>query len=423
VTRLASLLPPRGRSGAWLVALGVGLVLAVEPMWPDRTAVGVAGAIGLTFLAATRWQLRWLPVAVLVTSAISLRWSTYGRVASDVTDVTRAAITTALQGGNPYGIGYAVSNPPGAPYPYGPVDLAWYAPFVGNPILLEVLVSVGLTLYFGLRAANGRPVGLALFALAPPLVLTSVDGSNDISAGLFILIALAVAGRRPAAGAALLAVAVAFKPYAIAWLPPLVAWAGMPVVVAFLGMSVVAWSPVLFNWGVGSYARSLAMAQDTHLRQSYWSLGAIVDGVAPDFVARWLETIRYVAAGAVAIVGGLKVRSIDGVIAVGTVAFVIAQFGGYFGSYVYLGAIAPILCWRIDDWLRAGLPEVARAYGAAFPDQQRPGWRRTRRPGPVLERGRALVPTVTPHGHAALPGQAGHVAASRTTRVTRNPVV
>jgi hypothetical protein len=423
VTRLLALRPPRGRSGAWLLALGIGLVLAVEPMWPDRTAVGVAGAIGLTFLAATRWQLRWLPVAVLVTSAISLRWSTYGRVASDVTDVTKAAIAIALQGGNPYGIGYAVSSPPGAPYPYGPVDLAWYAPFLGNPILLEVLVSVGLTLYFGWRAANGRPVGLAIFALAPPLVLTTVDGSNDISAGLFILIALAVAGRRPAAGAALLAVAVAFKPYAIAWLPPLVAFAGMPAVVAFAGMSVVAWAPVLFDWGVGSYAKSLAMAQQTHLRASYWSLGAILDGFAPDFVARSLETIRYVASGAVAILGGLRVRSMDGVIAVGTISFLIAQFGGYFGSYVYLGAIAPILCWRIDDWLRAGLPEVARAYGAAFPDQPRPALRRLRRPTPVLERGRPLVPTRPAHGVVAHPGQAAHASALRITRVTRNPVV
>jgi hypothetical protein len=423
MTRLLALRPPRGRSGAWLLALGIGLVLAVEPMWPDRTAVGVAGAIGLTFLAATRWQLRWLPVAVLVTSAISLRWGTYGRVASDVTDVTKAAIAIALQGGNPYGIGYAVSSPPGAPFPYGPVDIAWYAPFLGNPILLEVLVSVGLTLYFGWRAANGRPVGLAIFALAPPLVLTTVDGSNDISAGLFILIALAVAGRRPVAGAALLAVAVAFKEYAIAWLPPLVAFAGMPALIAFAGMSVVAWSPVLFDWGVGSYAKSLAMAQQTHLRASYWSLGAILDGFAPDFVARSLETLRYVASGAVAVLGGLRVRSIDGVIVVGTVAFLVAQFGGYFGSYVYLGAIAPILCWRIDDWLRAGLPEVARAYGAAFPDQPHPAWRRMRRPTPVLERGRTPVPTRPGHGPIAHPGPAGHAAGLRITRDTRNPVV
>jgi hypothetical protein len=231
--------------------------------------------------------------------------------------------------------------------------------------MLEFLVSVALTCYFGVRAANGRPIGLALFALAPPLVLAAMDGSNDTSAGLFILAALAVGAKRPMIGAVLLAVAVAFKPYAIAWLPALVAFAGLPSLIAFAGASLVAWSPVLLVWGVDSYLRSLAMAQETHLRQSYWSLAAIWDGIVPGAAPRALETIRYFLAGSVAILGAFRVRSIDGVIVVGTLAFVIAQFGGYFGSYVYIAAVAPVLCWRVDDWLRMGLPELVRTYGQA----------------------------------------------------------
>ena len=66
-----------------------------------------------------------------------------------------------------------------------------------------------------------------------------------------------------------------------------------------------------------------------------------------------------------AVIGGLRVRSIDGVIVVGSLAFVLAQFGGYFGSYVYIAAIAPVLCTRVDDWLRMLLPELAHAYGEA----------------------------------------------------------
>ena len=356
-------MPPRGRNGHWLFALGLALVLAVQPIWPDRTAIAVIAALSLTLAAATRWQLRWLPVVVLIGCAIALRRAMTSQESSDVADVTQTAIRTMLNGGDPYGIGYIVSRPAGSPFPYGPVALAWYLPSLSDPRLLELLVSIGLTALFGIRAARGRPVGLVIFALAPPLVLASVDGSNDTSAGLLILAALVAAGRRPVLGAALLAVAVAFKPYAIAWLPPLVLWAGLPSLVAFVGASVVAWSPVLFVWGPGSYLRSLAMAQETHLRQSYWSLGAILDQFAPGALPRSLETIRYFASGAIAVLGGRRVRSIDGVIVIGSIAFLVAQFGGYFGSYVYLAALAPILCWRVDDWLARGLPALAQAYG------------------------------------------------------------
>src|SRR3954452_24095968 len=323
-------------------------------MWSDRVAMGVAGLIALTLVAAARWQLRWLPVIVLILCGIVLRLAVASHEASDVADVTRWAILTATHGSNPYGIGYQISRPPGAAFPYGPVVLLWYLPFLRDPSFLEFLVSVGLTIYLGIRAANGRPVGLAIFALAPPLVLASVDGSNDPSAGLLILLAFIAAASRPALGAALLAVAVAFKPYAIAWVPAMLAWAGMPAILAFIGASLVAWSPVLFVWGVNSYFRSLAIAQGTHMREAYWSLAAVLDGFAPGLAPRALETFRYLVSGGVAFAGAFLVRSIDGVIVIGTLAFVIAQFGGYFGSYVYLGAIAPLLCWRVDDWLRMG---------------------------------------------------------------------
>ena len=125
--------------------------------------------------------------------------------------------------------------------------------------------------------------------------------------------------------------------------------------------SFVAWSPVLFVWGPQSYLRSLAMAQQTHLRDAYWSLAAVWDGIDPGTAPRALETIRYFLSGAVAIFGGMRVRSIDGVIVVGTAAFMIAQFAGYFGSYVYVAAIAPVICYRVDDWLHQVLPELTPA--------------------------------------------------------------
>jgi hypothetical protein len=367
-------LPPRGRSGAWLVALGIGLVLAIQPIWKDNYAIGVTGLIALTLIACARWQLRWLPVIAVIFCGVALRWSVSNSHASDVSDVTRAAILTMQHGANPYGIGYFISKPPGAPFPYGPVDLFWYLPFLSDPTQVEMLVSFALFGFFGIRAGLGRPIGLVIFALTPPLVLASVDGSNDTSAGLMILVALALAVKRPALGAGALAIAVAFKPYAIAWLPPLVLWAGAPAIFGFLAVSFVAWSPVLFVWGPGSYLRSLAMAQQTHLRDAYWSLASVWDGIDPGTAPRALETIRYFLSGAVAVFGGMRVRSIDGVIIVGAAAFMIAQFAGYFGSYVYIAAVAPLVCYRVDDWVRQVLPEVIHAY------EDRPGiGRRLRR--------------------------------------------
>ncbi|MBI2780983.1 MAG: hypothetical protein HYX55_04185 [Chloroflexi bacterium] len=362
-------IPPRGLSAGWLLALGVALVLAIQPNWPDRTAITVAGVLALTLVAAARWQLRWLPVVVLVGCGLVLRAAMLHVNGSDVSAVTKVAILTVQYGGDPYGIAYGASRPPGAAFPYGPLALLWYLPSLQDPTLMEFGVSALLLVLFAIRAGKGRPLGLAVFALAPPIVLATMDGSNDTSAGLLILGALVLAQKRPVLGAVVLAAAVAFKPYAIAWLPPLVIWAGLPALVAFAAASLVAWSPVLFVWGPASYLRSLAMAQETHLRQAYWSLGAIVDGIAPG-AGRVLETARYFLSGAIAVVFGRRFRSADGVIVVGTVVFLVAQFGGYFGSYVYLAAIAPILCWRLDDWLKRGLPEVMRAY-AEVPDVAR----------------------------------------------------
>ena len=409
MSRVLALLPQRGRSGPWILALSIALILAFQPMWADATAVAVAGSIGLTLVAATRWQLRWLPVIILILCGLALRLSVIDREASDVADVTRMAILAMIGGDNPYGVGYWASRPEGAAFPYGPVALLWYLPFRIDPAMLELLVSMALAGYFGIRAAKGRPLGLAIFALAPPLVLASMDGSNDTSAGLFILAAIAVGARWPIAGASILALAVAFKPYAVAFLPGFIVWAGLTSLIAFVVTSVVAWSPVLFSWGIDSYLRSLAMAQGTHLRDAYWSLAAVVERIVPGMDARVLETLRYFAAGAVGVLGALKVRSIDGVIVVGSLAFVIAQFGGYFGSYVYIAAIAPVLCWRVDDWLQMGLPELMRAYKA-------PGLGRTlRRP--------SLAPV--PVRPAAAPGGVmsafRRVARGRGSRTSRTP--
>ena len=158
-------------------------------------------------------------------------------------------------GGNPYGVGYPESFPPGAPYAYGPIALAWYWPAVEDPKGFELLLACGMVAILGVR---GRVLGLAIYAVLAPLLVTAADGSNDTSAGIVLLIALLVAQRSPIAGGFLLALAAAFKPYAAAWLPPLMAYGGVvwPLLAFVLG-SLVTWGPAAMWWGPANILDSL----------------------------------------------------------------------------------------------------------------------------------------------------------------------
>jgi hypothetical protein len=337
------------------IALATALVLTVQP---GRTSAVILGALALlvvTTLAARRWRLGWLGIAVLLAVGIGLRAGVPDHGASDVLDVTSTALKTALQGFNPWGHGFSTSRPPGAPFPYGPMALFWYLPAIDDPRSLELFVSCAI---LALLAVRGRPVGLAIYATAPTLVLTASDGSNDTSAGFLILLALVVAARRPWAGAAILALAVAFKPYAAAWAPALLVYGGIPAFQAFLATSIVVWAPSLLSWGPTSYLKSLQLADLTH-NATYWSFGVIYEQVFQHGAPRdLLNKLRLLFGGAVAMAAIWRIRTIDHVIIAGVLVFLIVMFGGYWGSYAYLGAIAPILCWRIDDWLRIPAPEM-----------------------------------------------------------------
>ncbi len=108
----------------------------------------------------------------------------------------------------------------------------------------------------GVFAIRGRPLGLALFATLPALLVTATDGSNDTSAGVLLLIALLAAERVPVLGGVLLAVAVAFKPYALAWLLPLLAYGGVPLpLLAFVVTSLVGWGVGARRLGSGAHPR------------------------------------------------------------------------------------------------------------------------------------------------------------------------
>lgn len=353
-TASASLPPPahgpttRTELAVWL-ALFVALVGLLQTGTPPRVAVLSLIVVATTLAISLRWRIGVVAVIVLFFVGIALRLSP-GDGFSDVLVVSEAAIREMLAGGAPYGRGFEESFPPGAPFAYGPVALLWYLPSLDEPGRLELLASF---IVLGALAVRGRPLGLAVYAVTPAFVVAATDGSNDTTAGLLILLSLLVAVRSPVGGAVLLAVAVAFKPYALAWLPALLAYGGaIGPLVAFIAVSAVAWLPALLAWGPESLLWSFRRADELHIGP-YYSLAYAVDGssIAPRGV--W-QGLRVAAGVMLAVVSFVAVRSATSFIIAGALVFGATLFLGWWSTFAYFAAVAPIICWHIDDWLGLG---------------------------------------------------------------------
>ena len=293
--------PPSQRTGSlvWL-ALIVALLGLLGPGTPLPVAVLSLIAVAVTLVVSLRWQVGGAAVIVLLTVGIALRLVPPGGY-SDVLAVTEAAIREMLNGGNPYGHGYAESFPAGAPFAYGPVALLWYLPSLEDPPVMESLASM---VVLGLLAFRGRLLGLAIYAVTPALVVSATDGSNDTTAGLLILISLLVAVRKPVAGAVLLAIATAFKPYALAWLPGLLGYAGaIGPLLAFVAASALLWLPALLAWGPDSLWWSFRRADEVHA-QPYYSLAYALG--SPEAIPKPAWGALRVAIGGLLAVGSLR---------------------------------------------------------------------------------------------------------------------
>lgn len=329
VAALLSVLPGRLTAAQLVFLVGIAVLLAVSAYRGPRVAT-------LLFLLG---------------GAVVMRLVVTDNRGSDVLEVTAAAIDRMLAGANPYGIGYEQSTPPGSPFPYGPVALAWYLPLRAAPELMELGAATLVALVLALQ---GRLLGLAIYAASPVLIATAVDGSNDTSLGLMLLAAFIAARRWPAVGAVILAVAVAFKLSALAWAPAFLAWGGVRVAGAFVAASTIAWAPVVAQWGIASFVRSTQMANDVQ-RGVVWSLGQVIRDITGVTVEA-LGQLRLLFGGLFAVASlGLR-GSLDGVILGGTLVYLVTLHGGNWGTFAYFAAIAPLLCWRIDDWL--GLPSL-----------------------------------------------------------------
>lgn len=331
------------------VGLVVASLLLAGVGTPPRTQVFCLLLVVATLFVSLRFRIGPVAVMVLVVVGLLMRSAFVGAGQSDVLSVTAMAIEHALAGGNPYGVGYPGPASTGAPFAYGPLALLWYLPST-DPRVVEMGVSLLILLVLGIR---GRPLGLAVYATLAVLLVTASDGSNDTSAGLFLLVALLAAQRSAPAGGALLGLAVAFKPYALAWLAPLlVFWGGGSALVGFAAAMVATWGPVLLIWGPASVLTSLRMAEAVHDR-AYYSLAY---GLSIDPALRWLlESLRLVAGGLLAAASPPVVRSPTSMILWGTAIFLVTLFMGFWSTFAYLAALAPSICWHLDEWL--GLAE------------------------------------------------------------------
>ncbi len=328
---------------------------------------------------------RRMAIGALLLLGVWLRVSHADEHGSDVLSVTHAALSWVGMGENPYGHGYAVSQPPGAPFAYGPLALLWYAVTPGN---IELIVSV--LLLFIMALAN-RLLGLAGLALWIPLGILANDGSNDTSAGLFLLGAMLLAERRPGWGAAALAGVVAFKPYALAFLPPLVAFAGPGVLIPFALASTIAWGPAVLLWGAGNIVTSLRMATDVHAA-AWYSLGELLKVAHSRRGA--LLVVQLASGAAASIVSLLLVRSARRMAVWGTVIFAATLFTGWWATVAYWAAVVPLLAWHVDAWFADAAGWAARVGSG-------------RRGEPVAD----LAPAPAPSAPATTQGRGAQVGA------------
>ena len=341
--------PAPATDGAGWLALVVALALVLQV--GDRArplAVGLLLLFAATLAFALRFRAGWLVILVLLAAGCAARLDLLHAGVSDVLTVTAAAERLVLAGGNPYGIGYPESVPPGAPFAYGPLALLWYMPFGRDPGAWETVVSLAT---LGLLAIRGRPLGLAVFSLATPLLFLASDGSNDTSAGLFLLAALVTLPRSPLAGGFLLALAAAFKPYAAAWLIPLVVWAPIRGGVGFVLGSLLGWGPAVLAWGVGPMVESLRLAFAVHAAPSY-SLAALAEslGLGPASPATF-GRLRVLLTAALLAASVPFIHGWRAVLVAGLLVYLVFFYAGYWSTYAYLAALAPLLCWYLDGWV------------------------------------------------------------------------
>src|SRR3954471_1696060 len=334
----------------WLtLSLFVATLMTAWPQPHDGNLAFIV--LGVTTLVSVRFRIGPLALIVLFAVGIELRYAEFAQGVSDVPQTTRVAINALLSGGNPY----LVSSTPGvAPFPYGPLTLLWYLP-MHDPRATEFVVSIAL---LAVLAVRGQPLGLALWAAAPLTVHLASDGSNDHSAALFLLVAIVVLERWPRAGAALVGVAAGFKVYALAWLPPILVWAGIGALVSGLVAFVAVWLPAVVLWGPMNILAAFQAAESVH-RTPYYSLGEALARAKFIVIRSTLDTFRLIAGAATALALSPFARSHRGVVVAGIAIYLVTLYSGFWSTAAYLVSPMLLACWYLDNWVGPENPRIA----------------------------------------------------------------
>ena len=169
---------------------------------------------------------------------------------------------------------------------------------------------------------------------------------------MLILVALLVAQRSPIAGGALLAVAAGVQALC-GGVAALLAYGGIAwPLAAFLVGSVVAWGWAVLAWGPRPILDSLAQAEGVHA-VPYYSLAWVAQDLWRMPETAW-SVLRYALGLLVAAIGWLEVRTARSFVVTGCAIFVVTLYAGWWSTFAYLAALAPVVCWHLDDWLGLG---------------------------------------------------------------------
>ena len=253
-------MPPRvNNSAAVLAACVLGVFWCIEGIDVDAPQLDRV-ALLLTGLGIAAFALRGSALAAGAAACYAVLIAASERLhrepladGSDVLRATAESLDVLFAGGNPYTHVLQSTVPVGSPFVYPPGELAWYAvPYAVFGDITRVDTWAGIAIVAAIVLAGLR-VGMAAVALPAMLYASwgaagyrAIDGQNDVSGSLLVvlaLVALAFADRGDrwsraawALSAVFLGWAIAFKQFALLVVPP---------VLRYLAIRRAGWRPYL----------------------------------------------------------------------------------------------------------------------------------------------------------------------------------